>query len=93
MNATQWPDAVRRGVRTFVQSFIGIFLATVSSAHIVSANGIPHLSTLESAVLAAAWGALIAVLAMAQNYLEDQNVIPAVLKAPPSPGADPVPKP
>lgn len=84
MSVKQWPDSVKRGLRTFFQSFTGIFMATMATSQVVAANGVPHLAVVWAAVMAAAWGGVIAVIAYVQNMLEDKEVIPAVLKEPDS---------
>jgi hypothetical protein len=71
------PDPVIRAGRTFVQSFIGIFLALVVSGS--ASNAVPDYSILKTAALAAAWGAFIGLLSFIQNQLEQstgQKILP-----------------
>ncbi len=71
-------DALRRSLRTFLQSFTGIFLAAVTTPQLT--NAVPGLSTLRAAAVSAAWGGLVSVLSWIQNSLEDAGTVPAVLK-------------
>jgi hypothetical protein len=41
---------------------------------------VPDLSALKSAALAAAWAALVALLAWVQHALENAGAVPALLK-------------
>jgi hypothetical protein len=86
-------DAIRRGIRTFVQAFIGVILAQ-SGAILLAAQKGEYVLDIEwwkrIAVSGAAAG-VIALFSYIQNALEDRGTVPALLKAPPSPGANPVP--
>jgi hypothetical protein len=62
-----------------LQSFIGIFLAAVTTPQLTGA--IPGISTVRAAVISAAWGGFIAVLSWIQNSLEDAGTVPAMLRA------------
>jgi hypothetical protein len=90
------PDAVRRGLRTFVQAFTGTLLLLLVGQGIpslVASGKVPDLSLLLTLAEAAALAGVIALLAWAQNWAEDNpNVpLPALLKSPASAGTDPVP--
>lgn len=89
-------DPLRRALRTFLQSWTGTFLGLWAMSG-VGAEGnladLSDLSTIGRLALAAGIGALPAIVALAQNWAEDVGAIPAVLKAPASEGADPVPDP
>ena len=80
-------DALRRSLRTLAQALIAL------------AAGVPTIAAAFDldAVLVAKVGAVLAVatavITAAVNGLEDRGTIPALLKAPASDGADPVPDP
>ena len=67
----QFHDPLVRATRTFVQSFIGIFLALVVSGNTTST--VPDFTFIKTAALAAAWGGFIALLSFIQNALEDST--------------------
>lgn len=84
------PDALRRAVRTFVQTLVG----TLITSGVLSAaqeTGVVDWSALKKVGVSALAAAIVAVLTWAQNALEDTTTVPALLKAPPSPGVNPVP--
>jgi hypothetical protein len=84
------PDALRRAVRSFVQSFVGVLIASgVLSA--ASENGVVDWSAAKKAAMSAVAAGFVAVLTYVQNALEDNTSMPAVLKAPASEGENPVP--
>lgn len=72
-------DTMRRAVRTFLQSFAGLFLISLSSwlMDVVSwAQGsvaFPHTDTLAKAAISATAASVIAVIAFVQNYLEGRT--------------------
>ena len=93
-------DALRRGVRTFLQAFVGFLvlfaipalqdlIRAVSSGEDYQFN----FGFWQAIVVAAVASGLVALITWAQNELEDKGAIPALLKAPASSGADPVPDP
>lgn len=85
-------DALRRAIRTFVQAFLGSIISSgVLSS--VATDGVVDLSGIQKVGAAAFAAGLIALVSWAQNALEDGGAIPALLKAPASSGADPVPEP
>jgi hypothetical protein len=85
-------DALRRAIRTFIQAFLGSIISSgVLSA--VATTGAVDLSNLQKVGAAGLAAGLIALVSFAQNALEDGGQIPALLKAPASDGADPVPDP
>ena len=65
-----WRDAVVRGVRTFLQAFLGVFLA-MSTSGAIGIGDVPDVDVLKRAAIAAAWAGAIAAIAFAQNALED----------------------
>jgi hypothetical protein len=71
----QFHDPLVRAVRTFVQSFIGIFLALIVSGNATST--VPDFTFLKTTALAAAWGGFIALLSFIQNALEDSTGVTA----------------
>lgn len=83
-------DPLRRAIRTFVQAFIGAFIASgVLSA--MQTTGIVDWAVLKKVAVSAATAGVIALLSWAQNLLEDNTRMPALLKAPASEGQNPVP--
>ncbi len=86
-------NAVRSGWRTFVQSFLGIFLISLSAwlLDVVSwAQGgvaFPQTDTLAKAAISATAASIIATIAFVQNSLENKSgkVTPGM----PRPVADP----
>lgn len=63
-------DALIRGLRTFLQAFLGVFLA-ISTSGMVGPDSLPDLDVLKRAAIAAAWAGAIAVISFAQNAIED----------------------
>lgn len=84
------PDALRRALRTFVQAFLGSII-TSGILSTVQEAGVVDWSALKKVAVSAAAAAVIALITWAQNFLEDTTTVPALLKAPPSPGENPVP--
>lgn len=78
-------DAIRRSLRTLAQALIALAagVPTIAAAFDLDAGTVARVG----AVLAVA----TAVITAAVNALEDRGTIPALLKAPPSAGANPVP--
>ena len=70
------PDPVIRAGRTFIQSFIGIFLALIVSGN--ATNTVPDFTFLKTTAIAAAWGGFIALLSFIQNSFEDQTNVPTI---------------
>lgn len=92
----QLPDFVRRGIRTFLQAFCGTLLTLLLAQGVpslVASGKVPDLSLLLTLAEAAALAGVIALLALLQNWAEDNPKVPlpALLKSPASAGADPVP--
>ena len=84
-------DAIRRAVRTFLQSFIGVLVSTgILSA--IGESGVVDWSGLKKAGLSALGAGVVALLTFIQNALEDEGAVPAILKAPASEGVHPVPE-
>lgn len=63
-------DALVRGVRTFLQAFLGVFLA-ISTSGMVGPDSLPDLDVLKRAAIAAAWAGVIALVSFTQNALEN----------------------
>lgn len=64
-------EVARRAIRTFVQAFLGVYLAGVAGAE-VGVKALADVGTLD-----AAFGAgVIAVLTFAHNLAEEKGVVP-----------------
>lgn len=63
-------DAFIRGVRTFLQAFLGVFLA-ISTSGMVGPDSLPDIDVLKRAAIAAAWAGVVALVSFAQNAIED----------------------
>lgn len=78
-------DAIRRALRTFLWGLVAL------------AGGVPAIAAafdLEAATVAkvtAVFTVAVAVVTAIVNAAEDKGYLPALLKAPPSPGVNPVP--
>lgn len=97
-------DAVRRAIRTFVQTFLGLyftrllgFLGQLSEWAGCNERGdatvactFPDVSTLGYGLVVAGSAAVVAIVTLIFNTLEDKGVIPAVLKGRASSGVNPV---
>lgn len=81
-------DSTRRGLRTALQLLVTL-LTTGAGTALLALLGV-DVSPEQYATVTAL---LLPVITTLLNGLEDRGTIPAVLKAPPSPGADPVPDP
>lgn len=95
---TRLPDYVRRPLRLFLWTFLGIFslaltgwLGDVVEWASESDRAFPGLSPLGKAAVAGAAAGAAAVVAFVMNLLEDTTRTPALLKAPPSSGQNPEP--
>ncbi len=93
-------DAIRRGIRSFIQGFIGvlILLAVPILNQWVSTVGsggevIIDVPFWRSVAMAAIGGGLVGLVSFVQNFTEDHSNLPAILKAPASEGQSPVPDP
>jgi hypothetical protein len=84
----QIPDPIARAARTAVQTAIGVFLSLVILPH-AAPGAVPDVATLRAAGLAALFAGVVALLSGAQNWLEQAQVIPTVLKPPPPVPPDP----
>lgn len=94
------PDWIRRPLRVFVFGFVGVFAVTLTGwlqevAKWANSEGdpFPSLGVLGKAAVAAAASAAVTTVALIVNLLEDKTKMPALLKAPPSSGENPVPDP
>lgn len=63
-------DAVIRGLRTFLQAFLGVFLA-ISTSGMVGPDSLPDIDVLKRAAIAAGWAGIVALISFVQNALED----------------------
>lgn len=88
---TSLPDSVRRALRTFLQAFVGI-LVTSGALSAITTEGVVDWAVLKKAAISAFAAGVVAVLTYVQNAAEDRGVIPAVLKANASDGANPITK-
>ncbi len=91
-------DWVRRGIRSFVQGFIGVLalLALPILNQWVTSVGsggevIIDVPFWRSVAMAAVGGGVVSLVAFIQNGLEDNTKMPALLKAPASGGQNPAP--
>ncbi len=87
------PDYIRRPLRLFVFSFLGLFLVSLSGwlsevqswATGVDGAAFPDVRVLGSAAIAASSSALISVISFVWNFLEDKTqVVPSLLKENPT---------
>lgn len=84
-------DSTRRALRTGIDAILGVLVAL---AGVVVIPGLDEALGLTGGELARAGvivGALVLFFTKLRNALEDRGTIPAVLKAPASDGADPIP--
>lgn len=65
-----WRQPVVRGVRTFLQAFLGVFLA-ISTSGAMGIDSVPDVDVLKRAAIAATWAGVIAAISFVQNALED----------------------
>ena len=81
--------AFKRALRTYLQSTIGIFLGLWATSGISADHfaGVSDLTVLAKLGVGALIGAVPALLAYVQNLLEDEGVVPTVLKDPATPAA------
>ncbi len=89
------PDSVRRTIRTLAQVALAAGLTALYGAlqgWSVTATKSPSIADVKGAAIYVVFAILMAVVPLAINMLEDKGAIPAYLKSPPSPGANPVPK-
>lgn len=80
-------DSTRRAIRTFFDLAPG-FLVTLGIV-----VGLLDLSVETTAKVSGVLAGATLILAKLRNAAEDAGLVPAVLKAPPSPGENPVPGP
>jgi hypothetical protein len=91
MRPSEWPDWLRRAIRTAIQVFAGVLLTALGA---IAAGTFPDLewwvATLRAAGVAAVLALATSVLTGLQNALEDSDRIPSLLKSPASAGALPL---
>lgn len=75
-------DPIRRALRGLLQLGVAETLVQFIEAFLVHLDEAQHVALLGVINLAVTFG---------QNWLEDNTTVPALLKAPPSPGVNPVP--
>ncbi len=95
---TNTNDWIRRGVRTFIQGFVGVLvlLAVPILNEWVSTVGsggevVIDVPFWRSVAMAAVGGGMVSLVAFVQNFTEDHTNVPAILKSPPSSGQNPAP--
>lgn len=82
-------DAQRRALRTLLQAITGAGVVGFLELFVFPLFPTPpHLSAEQRTMAVAIAGTAIAFI---QNFLEDEVGMPALLKAPTSPGANPIP--
>lgn len=79
-------DAIRRGLRTL------LWVIPAMAAGVPTLAAAFNLSATLVAKVTAIFGFILAVVTAAINGLEDRGTIPALIKAPASGGADPIPE-
>lgn len=80
-------DSTRRAIRGAFDFVPGLVAALLVLVPVIG------LEAKEVASVTVFLGAVVAACAKLRNALEDAGVIPAILKAPPSPGENPLPDP
>ena len=65
-------DALVRGLRTFLQAFLGVFLA-ISTSGMAGPDSLPDIDVLKRASIAAGWAGIVALISFTQNALEDMT--------------------
>lgn len=92
-------DPIRRALRTALQTFVAAFsISLLGFINDVQAwasdkGAFPAVDTLGKALMASLVAAVAGLVSFGVNALEDNTPMPALLKAPPSPGVNPVPDP
>lgn len=97
-------DPARRAVRTFVQTFLGLYIVRLLGflnqlsewAGCRETGGtcaFPDVGVLGYGLVAAGSAAVVALLTWVLNLLEDNTAFPSLLKAPASSGTNQVPGP
>lgn len=72
-------DAVKRGLRTFFQGFLGsVITSGVLSA--IGTDGVVDFAVLQKVGVSAMAGGIIGLVSFIQNALEDSGSVPAPLK-------------
>jgi hypothetical protein len=83
-------DSVRRAIRTFVQATTGILLGQAVILLTDIDDGELDWNLWKRVALSALAAGVIALITFAHNWAEDNAGLPAVLKATPSSGENPV---
>lgn len=84
------PDSIRRGIRTFFQAALGMVLVQGVALAADANDGSLDASLWRRAGVTALVAGFIALATWIHNALEDHDVVPSVLKATASSGANPV---
>lgn len=86
-------DSTRRAIRSGIDVVLAVLTAAGAALVFPGVGDLIDSWTSPGSVLAAGviLGALIVFFTKVRNTLEDAGTIPAFLKAPPSPGANPTP--
>jgi len=86
------PDSVRRAIRTFVQGFTGVLVLQAAAIAVDVGKGTwdPDIHWLQRVALSALAAGVISLLTFIHNWAEDAGMVPSILKATASSGADPV---
>lgn len=85
-------DSIRRALRTYFQAFVGVVVMQIAAVGLNVSQGewVPDIHWLQRVGLSAAVAGAVAFFSWAHNELEDKGTIPAIGKAVPSSGANPV---
>lgn len=72
-------DAFNRAIRTFLQSFLGVLLATWMALNLAPGE-LPDTDTAKRVLIAATVAGVIALVSWVQNTLENNTSFPTFLK-------------
>lgn len=86
----QLPDSIRRAIRTFIQAFAGVVVLQGVALAADANDGNLDTSLWKRVAVTAVVAGFIALFTFIQNWAEDNTALPAVLKATPSAGQNPV---
>jgi len=85
-------DALRRGIRSFFQAFVGVVVIQLGAVafDVSQGNWVPDVNWLKRVGIAASVAGAVALFSWLQNALEDNGAIPSIGKATASSGSNPV---